>query len=361
MISKKALVFPKQIANDEYEKVRTFLVNTLKNFDDVLGIYEFGKVTVAGISDLDFAIVLRNQPANKKIGEEVAKIEFSEVAKEILCGSTLMVFCEKHFPQITIWDDVDVSRLWGKTFKLTNFNQDTVFLLTVCQIMDWLPERILSLLRLSQKESISVAGLLGHLHSLRFTFRKIEQLGIPSYDKLKQYNNDIVQLRKSWFSMKGQKRVNELVRLFDTAIDIGRSCLLSVAQWLTSKRYYLFRPGPEELGSFHLTEDMGYKFLDLSSYMIRLNETAENFVNHGVLLPVPAVWAFHLKTYASLDGIISRKLRQTFSIYPSIPAIINPKLLSILHRRMTLCNEMAEFLGKYKFRSGLFKFGWFYK
>jgi hypothetical protein len=105
---------------------------------------------------------------------------------------------------------------------------------------------------------------------------------------------------------------------------------------------------------------MGYQFLDRSSYRTKLKDTAESFVNRGVLLSVPAVWAYHLKVYASMEGIISKKLRQAFSIYPSISAIVNTELLSVLHRRMNLCNEMAEFLIKYKFRSGLFKFGWFY-
>ena len=357
MISKKDLVFPKQIARDEYDKVRSFLVNTLKNFDDVLGIYEFGKVTVTGISDLDFAIVLRNQPVNQKVGEEVAKIEFSEAAKEILCGSTLMFFCEKYFPRITTWDDVDVSRLWGKTFQLLNFDRDTIFLITVCQIMDWLPERILSLLKLSRKKSILVSSLLGYLYSLRYTFQKIQQLDIPSCGDLDQYNNDIVQLRTNWFLMKEQECVTELVRLFNTAVNIGRICLLSVAEWLTSKRYYLYKINPEELGNFHLTANMGYQFLDRSSYIIKLKDTTENFVD---LLPVPAVWAFHLKVYASMEGIISRKLQRAFSIFPTTSAIIDNELLSVLQRRMNLCNEMAEFLGMYKFRSGLFKFGWFY-
>lgn len=358
MISEKTFVFPRKIPGNEYDKARSFFINTLKDFADVIGLYEFGKVSIPGLSDLDFAIVLRNKPKDIRIAEKIDKISFSDTAREIFCGSTIMVLCERHFPQITLWDDVDVSCLYGKELKLQSFSKETLHLLTVCQIMDWLPERFLSLLRAFREEPISAVNLIGYLYSLHFTFRKVEGLGILTNYNLSAYNNSIIKLRKKWFLMSELNQRSELAQLLNTVLEGGRVCLSSVENWLIAKGYYSFQK-PDKLGEFYLTKNFGYTFTNQFSKIDWANITKETD-NNCLLLPIPAIWACHLKIYASVKGAISNKLGDAFSHCPSKSTTINPKLLSILQRRITLCNEMAEFLYRHRFKKGLFKFGWFY-
>ena len=359
LFSSRCSDFPEPFSLKKYDQVRLCLIEEFKKFDDIIGFYEFGEVTAPGISDLDIAVVLKTEPRNKNIGQEIANIAYSSTTKDILYGSTLMVFSEKHFPLITLWDDIEVNCLYGKDIKLRSFCRDISSLLTICQIMDWLPERILALMRLLHEETVSIKNLIGYLYSLHYTFCKIMQLGITDAGDLNEYIASIKDLRIEWFMKSETENKIRLGRLWGDALRIGVKYLSSVAIWLVSEHFYTLPENLDNLGELSLTRKTGYSFQSRFQ-SDQLSLLAAPAVNEQMLLPIPGVWAFHLKTYASMDGAISIKLQRAFTNYPQISGTINMELLSILHKRMALCNEMAEFLYRYNFSKGLFKFGWFY-
>jgi len=360
VLRNKNLELPVKIPEYEYDRVRSYLTSALQRFDDVVALYEFGKVTVPGISDLDLAVVLKNEPKDKDVGQKIAELSFSDTAQKIFDGSTLMVFCEKHFSQISIWDDVKVKCIFGKAIELQNFPHETIVLLNICQIMDWLAERMLSILNLLQRNSISVMSLLGYLYSFHYTLQKIKQLDIKVNADVDNFNLCIKKLREEWFIRSAHKKIDELARLLSMLFYIGAECLYSVATWLITNGYYLPQGSTKSLGNFYLTEKTGYSFVD-QSFKIDLSSILKEVAISGrLLLPVPTVWTFHLKAYASMDGIISHKLRHNFSKYHEISGTVNLELLSILQKRMLLCNDMAEFLYAHHFKKGLYKFGWLF-
>lgn len=360
MFTGKRILFPRRIPPHAYEEVRSFFVNTLKQFDDVIALYEFGQVKNPGISDLDFAVVYRDAPSDAMIGKKIAQIRFSKAAEDILCGSTLMAFPERTFPSVTLWDDLQLTHRFGKEFIFAKFSPETETLLDICRIVDWLPERVLSLFRVLQGESIVVNRILGTLHSLNYTLRKVGALGISPKDTIEKFDKAITNLRARWFELEEKEQRDQLMRVITEAVSLACACTIRAAQWLEDKGDYRFDKETCKDGVvFSLAPSYGYCFvrdplqLDWTS-LLKKGQPSEMW------LPVPVLWAFHLREYAEAGGVIGKKLQRAFSVYPAHGAEVSPELLDLLRKRMALVNEWAEFLYRHHFKKGLFKFGWFY-
>jgi len=350
---------PVQFGHDEYDKVRADLTSIFSQFEDVIGVYEFGKISVPGISDIDSTLLLKNNPADKEIGKKIAEITLEGSTKKIVGDSTLMVFTEATFSRMTLWDDVGVHCLYGKEIELNKYTQDEAYLLTLCQVMDWLPERMLALLRLSQRESVSIMRVLGYLYSIHYTFRKIEQLNLLPHNKISQYIVATKRLREDWFIKEESEKMKEMNNLIFQAVEIGIESLNALSEFLTAKEWYKPSCKGDEAGVFQLTEETGFAFTD--KVIDNLPELVEaSDTDKGFFLPVPSVWAVHLQNYASVKGVISNKLRGALTGYDSIAGQTNDELKMLLNQRITHCNSMADFLYEHNFKRGLFKFGWFY-
>ena len=128
----------------DYETARGLIVETYSDVVGLVAIYEFGKINNPGISDLDLIFVFEDNIENLDIGTDFYKKVLPEFVLKILCGSTLMVISETNFKNILIWDDLVLNCIYGKEIFFNNFD-DEKDLRKIVQIMDWLPERILSI------------------------------------------------------------------------------------------------------------------------------------------------------------------------------------------------------------------------
>ena len=360
MLSNKKLLFPASLSQEEYEKVRTYLLNILGQYQDVVALYEFGNVKNLGISDLDFAIVYKDEPTDRRIGEKIGQIKFSHTAEKIFCGSTLMVFPERTFSSIMMWDDLRLTHRFGTTFEFTTFPPEVDKLLNICRILDWLPERIMSLIRALQQDTIVVNHILGLLYSLRYTLYKVQDLKIYGREKIAQFDEAITELREGWFTLYEEQQRDKLAQAVQQAISLACACTVRSTQWLEKEGYYRYDEDAIKSGTkFSFSSKYGYTF-EKNALQLNWHALLNKDRALGVWLPVPALWAFHLREYAEVDGVISKKLQNAFTPYPMHGAIIAPKLLELLGKRIMLVNEWAEFLYTYHFQKGLFKFGWFY-
>lgn len=360
MLTNKTLLFPKKNPPRDYEEVRSFFADILKKFDDVIALYEFGHVNNPGISDLDVAVVYKDSPADQMLGERIGQIQFSQATQDVIDGSTLMAFPERTFPSITLWDDLALTRLLGKEFVFEKFSPEREKMLDICRILDWLPERVLRLFRTLQKETIEVKQILGLLHSLRYTLRKVGGFCVPLKAEIEEFDKKITGLRAGWFAFDENQQRAQLAQAVRQAVSVACACTASFSRWLQENKCYRFDAEAIQDGvTFSFVNGYGYTFVnDISqlnwSALLNKDQT------RGVWLPVPVFWAFHLREYAEAGGVIGEKLQRAFSVYPVHGAEINPELLELLCKRMALVNEWAEFLYRNHFRKGLFKFGWFY-
>ena len=94
------LKYPGEFGNDEYDNARAEIIRTYHNVDGLVAIYEFGKINNPGVSDLDLIFIFDNSICNINIGRDFTNRTIPKLAKDILCGSTLMVISETSFKNI---------------------------------------------------------------------------------------------------------------------------------------------------------------------------------------------------------------------------------------------------------------------
>ena len=125
---------------DKYEKARKDFKNWASK-DNNLFPFEFGKVGIKGVSDLDLGIVVRKMPTLD------LKKHFRNIPEsilEVMNGGTIMIFPEKNFKDILYLDNLDINFL-NESVPFENINKNEENIINIIQVIEWLPERMLCL------------------------------------------------------------------------------------------------------------------------------------------------------------------------------------------------------------------------
>ena len=361
LLSSQNLIIPDPLKLDSYQKARQVVLDTFKDFEDLVGIYEFGRVNNPGISDLDLAFAFKGKPKDPETGRKFADRKLPAAIDKILSGSTLMVFSEEQIKDLLIWDDLKLTCLYGNEVKL-NAPSDPK-LRTVAQIMDWLPERLLSLKKQLASPTIPIIRFLGILHSLNYTFEKLLSEKVMRDHKQETFSKhiqNVSSMRKNFFEYKDNETElrNKLDLLCKSAFELGLEAMKATSDWMKKKEFYQVQDAENsDWGEFHLSpksRTSGYRFTK-DRHPPPLWAQPDDFY-----IPVPEIWAVHWKSYGEEPGVISSKVAQALTQFSRISGKIHPELNHLLKNRIRLCNSMADFLYENGFKRGLYKFGWFF-
>jgi hypothetical protein len=352
------LLYPGEFKLGDYEVARNLIVERYCEIEGLVAIYEFGKINNPGISDLDLIFVFEDDINKTNLGTEFLRKVLPVFVQNILCGSTLMVISQTNFSNILIWDDLVLNRIYGKDISFKHFN-DEKGLRDVVQIMDWLPERILSIKKHLHLKSIPIVRFLGLLHSLNYTFEKIISGGYVSQHIAEKYIKHIESTsmaRRAFLGYDDIESREVLASLTETSFMLGYQAMGMLIITLNEKQYYTSDRN-SSMGKFLLTMDSGYKFFAKTEYQ-GASIVSEDLVEKIVY--VPSEWGLHWKTYGEIKGPISEKIKKALTHGENINGKVDPKIRDFLHRRIIHCNSMAEFLTRNGFAKGLYKFGWFF-
>lgn len=344
-----------------YSKVRSDIVHRFSNYDCIKAIYEFGKTKNIGISDLDIALVLKNETQGANyLEDELKSVYKNKDYISVLCGGTIMVFSESDFANIYYLDDIEPKLLAGDKIRVNLPSKSEEKLILICQIFDWLPERLLSLKNVVTNGD-SVISLLGYLYSLRYTFRKLNNFLTNGFDERLNFINSIEKIRSIWFELCQEDQRNELNVLVDSAFRIGFRDLSNVVSKLKLTGNYKSEECKVFSALFTLAPNKGFiSSRKFGSMVIK----DKKYLSQNVLIEVPMLWFYLWHLYASQTGPISRELSKHLCIEPenvfSNHFSLNTELKMMLIKRINLCNSMSCFLRRNGIQRGLYKFGWFY-
>lgn len=344
-----------------YNDVREDIARRFSKYEYVRGIYEFGKVKDEGISDLDLALVISNKTAHTgDIQGELEDIYRTEAYQTVLCGGTIMIFSDSDFENIQYLDDIEPILLAGELLNIKSPSQSDLENISICQILDWLPERLLSL-RAAIVNQNSAISILGYLYSLRYTFKKINQLCSLHAEDRNQYIIDVETLRKQWFELDSRKQSEKISSLTSTALTLGFRDLNQVVTELETTGKYQSIDVPNLKGTFSLTPLKQYVQSGNKECWYRSSDIS---LGSRVQIEVPEMWFFLWLLYGRQPGPISKSISEHLDIKPtsklSVDMIFGQDLTQMLKKRMALCNSMASFLRRNNFKKGLYKFGWFF-
>lgn len=293
----------------DYDKARKWLISKVEG--SATSVYEYGDVRVLGISDIDL-IVVSDLP-----------IEIPEIPDEYKFafegGIPVALMKPSHFRKIRLLGDITVKRIHGEDLPI-----DLAPDIDIAQVMDWLPERILRLLKILKSDTVDVMEAFGYGRSFLYsvdTARKLLDTGLG-----RTWGDMFHSLRDNWFE---NEDVPKLMRLLSEGAGIGVILMRKFADYIKGD----MTPWIYGSSSFYINKETGYVFY--------------GHAPEGLWLEVPPVWGTHLLQYALGSGKISSLIKNNLKVNNFLEGgVIKGKLLSPLVNRMMLCNSMAEFTDK---------------
>ena len=248
----------KMIPIDYYDYIRHDISKKFKRFHYVVGVYEFGKVSNPGISDLDLAVVFDDCV---KIGKEVhlilKEIYSSKIYRQVLCGGTVMIFQKKDFQRIALLDDVDLACLYGDSLEMYKPTELEERNIKMCQVVDWLPERLASLAEVLKKEDTHINSILGYLYSLRYTFKITLSFNQDNKILISNFINKVEEVRNNWSNRDEFMNKRDVVTLIVEAFHLGCLSINNFSIWMNDN--YFIRVNKSKYSArFMIGADKGF-------------------------------------------------------------------------------------------------------
>lgn len=331
---------PKNLNQEFYQKCRIELVNLCRGNSDIVSVYEVGTVLRPGISDLDLMVCLKNKLSSVLNIEE----QFSRELNYITWGHVLKMN-QENFRDLCIIDDRSrLEHLYGRKFQFSNFDDKTF---EICRILDWLPERLFTLLKLRVPEQVNVLRVLHIMKSAAVSLDKLSKL--TRNPKFCVFGEKVQNLRSTWFL--NRNRIQDFDILFEESIVWVLEAIKFMDEYLI-KNMYIFGDLNKAGRFFRIPHGPEFAFGD------------EVGIKKG-RIKLPKSFFFFLASQAVLDdGFVSNCLKNSFDVELTsldIDGYIDDKLKRTIKKRIKYCNRLADFFRVNNLRTGLFKYGWFLK
>ena len=345
--------FPKIKNTRHYTDARNELIDHYRNIPDVVALYEYGTCSNPGISDLDVIAVLSDEPVSASLEDELYVTDPTENLHELLDGMRIKAVAESHFQQIQCLGLIGTHHLFGKKVSITPQPQYLEKMFLMCDVMDWLPERIMTLLSISISRDITVTEILGHLKSFTITLNRMEDIGFHLSGPMRELISNINGLRKKW--IKFPDRVN-LMDTTEKTITHGFPLMGEFASFVESNGF-IKKPVGKIESLFYLRPGRGYKFRPTQACT---NRPFKHIGRDGnIIIDVPQIWLSYILTIARHQGSLSELISGNIENSPLIHSIqMSEDLSRAVSYRMDLCNAMYVYFDKFNIpKTLLYRFG----
>lgn len=339
---------PAPISIKYYEKAREEVISNFKTNSDVAAIYEYGSVQSPGISDLDLIVVTHSDLKSSQPEDYRVTSEKFRYASRVATG-TLMVVNKKDFANISFFDEINLKRLYGENILQNRISAADLKHREIASVVDWLPERLTRLIRMLKQPQFDVQNSLLYLRSFGYVLERVSKLtGDPYFAGT---TREVLETRSLWLKCKAtdlRYLVTRLIYAGYEAMDIftdkffDRPCNTKGELFLFPWQRILFTSDTKKIDP-----DMAISF-----------STPEKST-----VPVSSKLLPHFLHYSRQPGALARNMRRQFKLIrqPTPHLINNRSYTDFLSRKISLATKYAEFLKRNKFKSGLYRFGFYFK
>ncbi len=337
----------KTFNQDDYRIGRSEFYEWSQNIPGVTG-FEYGSVKSVGLSDLDLAIIVdKNTTTYPHVKQMIQS--FPQRTKRVMNGGTLMIFNSetvkylRYVDDINIKSDRDISNLF---ITLTEKEKEVVKLI---QIFEWFPERILKIYS-SLSNSDNLIRQNGYYYSLGHTVKKINHF-LGGDSAIDEYLSRVNLVRHQ--IEKGKK----YIQLYPIAelLELMNGVLHKFMNYLDTSECI-----------------KKATHIDNLAFRIRSNEYLEGWADINSLsvasfgdkkvVTVPSVFLLNHYYYSKFDYRISETISRDLYINPVynyLHHINNTLYKDVLNKRIKLIEDNYKNLTQYKFKNGLYKYGWY--
>ncbi len=332
---------PKKIPLKIYDSARREMVKGLSKNPDVLGAYEYGSVSAPGVSDIDPIVVLKKNQTYAWHNPDGPNIQ--KVAK-----GGLMIMPEAVFQKILWLDDLKIKPLHGRAALPKHPNKKVRSLRNLANVVDWLPERMIRLIMILKKNPLDVQCALRYTRSFAYALENTAKI-IGRKKESDDFLARLQNLRKNWRPEKSLE-LQEMVRV---GLYLGYDVLNEFSEKTFGK------PIAAE-GKLTLFSGQEIVFTNNQSEISPDWSFAQS-VAGDVRVFVSSALLPHFALYAKQGGIIGVGFKKNLKIIGKLKSNLPAEYQKFLKEKMEIANMNAKFLRACGFKSGQYKFGFFYK
>lgn len=328
-----------------YVEGRNLFIDWCTNIQSAVPI-EFGDIGCPGLSDIDIGIVFKEgfDPDKYDLNQDL--VGFPEKTKTLMNGGTLMFFPEAVFKHILLIDDIRVKSLLGEIDVRRNTSMESQ-LVSLVQIVEWLPERIAKIYSELKSESINEKRLVGSFYSLCYSLKKIQE-HVGENERFNKFIKQVYSLREGWFSLDGSV-VNAMLKdISDSYMDIFVEAVNSIMPVLNS-HFNIVEP-----------ESLSLRYNIYKNVNFVANQKDIGILDTGsdIYINMPAAflctYVEYSKHNSQLGSIITRRIEKE-----NANITVSGGMSDILDRRAHILGSLFDFVRTLNCGTGLYKFGWY--
>ncbi len=230
---------PRKLEMRDYENVAGEFAETVSKFDLVESIFQAGSVSVPGISDLDFVVVIRDPAVDTR--RLVSTINGLFAKHRYVCMHNAFVISEGILRNFNKYVKIEQPRLlFGKDIKVREVEDTYQLMFLIDMLNDLWPAELYRAVTMGQvhphrmrhflkemadiffphsitkrfKKPVNVRFNLCKLNNATQMARLLEEVTGASNPYLREYSERIFPLRNNWFNL-GSERYEELMELID--------------------------------------------------------------------------------------------------------------------------------------------------
>ena len=341
---------PKEYGKEDYWESTNTIIKKYSKIKNLLSIYSWGDVSVAGISDIDIVFVFRSDAEPLPFLNR--SFNFLDAKTRYLARHPFMFIDEDYFKNIRyVYPDAHFKFLHGKNININNFSVKDKHYSTIALLNDIIIRHYpRDFIGQSVSKSINVRDTLLRLNSLKYTAKFLERLAKEKSAEWNSRLGSIDKLRKKWFE---EKDFELLVSLNEDSVDMTMEAIEKF-------RNFLAKDGFVKVAG----DRMQYNGIKNRSIFIKnwkkekaLNDMVNSIKNKKQVYSVlPIELAAQLIEYSKHNGFISRYIRKNLTSNLDYQI----KFKNMIKHRIGILNEQARlaFTLKHSDFPAFFDFGY---
>lgn len=337
--------FPNPLSHDDYEVGRQRIVSEFSDRDGLMGIYDYGTVEHPGISDLDLMFVFEQNSTPPWVAD--LSTTFDPLVDELVGRGNIIVIDEQTFQRLNFIDPhLEPKYVAGNRLSCKDVDRDTAMYRNHASVMDWLPERVYQIQRLTVADEIPVMRTLQLLKSLGYSLQIVDEL--YELEPGVKFADSVESLRSSWFDYSREEQKETLFEMIEEAKEVGSTAL---------DFWFDRRPAAVFTGEEHSCSD-GTGVLSYFDGLAYVSGTTG--VSRGedwVRIGIPNQWFAHYRTYAQHNSRLGRLINRSLITEQSDSHTLTSGYQQYLDIKMSICSDNFEWVRNVGLDSGAFRFG----
>lgn len=335
--------FPRFFDRDFYNSAKEKFIERYSRHRDVLSIYLFGQVSVPGISDLDFIVIMKDRLI-KALDHKYSVLSFSNDLRYIYNETQPFVVTENIYKEFwKIFPTHHLSLIYGREINQIIPDEQAVrlhnllILIEVCH--NFYPVLFLKQLYAVRK---NVRYSLLILNALKFPLQLFMDTFGVTVDSWVEFMKDVVNLREGWFQKEDQERYHQMNSSLHSASTVSIDLIDKLNKYI-EREFWNYTPNANR----HTTEGISIwdKFFlpEYDSSQVLKNILNENKRTGKWLTYLPLNFYYPLFIYSLEAGPVSRHIGKYIMDVRNLFMIKDDNFPAVMQDRIRLMNAHGAF------------------